>query len=210
MFKKSNLYAGERSPRGRSSASFGKEAAEYALAGTVPTKSKDGWEVATFAGGCFWGTELHFQRVPGVITTCVGYTQGKLSKPDYNSVCGGATGHTEGVQVVFDPSACDYATLCRTLLKTIDATLPNQVGGDRGTQYRHGIYPHSEAQQAAALACLEAEQARYSRKIVTEVKPAAVFWPAEEYHQQYLEKGGRFGQAQSTEKGCADKVRCYG
>jgi len=132
-------------------ASFGREAAEYALKGEVPVKSKDGWEVATFAGGCFWGTELHFQRVPGVIATCVGYTQGNVEKPTYNEVCSGSTGHTEGIQVIFDPKECKYTTLCETLLKTVDATLLNQVGNDRGTQYRHGIYPHTDEQVCSFL-----------------------------------------------------------
>jgi len=191
-------------------ASFGKEAGENALAGMVPLKSKDGWEIASFAGGCFWGTEIHFQRVPGVIATCVGYTQGKNRKPTYNEVCSGSTGHTEGIQVIFDPKACNYATLCETLFKTIDASLLNQVGNDRGTQYRHGIYPHSDEQMKIATACVAAEQKKYRKPIVTEVKKTQIFWPAEQYHQQYLEKGGRFGEGQSTEKGCSDRVRCYG
>lgn len=190
--------------------SFGREAGEHALEGTVPTHSNDGFEIATFAGGCFWGTELHFQRLPGVIATCVGYTHGRIERPTYEAVCSGSTGHTEGVQVAFDPAEVDYATLCRTLFKTIDATLLNQVGNDRGTQYRHGIYPHSDAQLAAAHEAVAEEQKKYRSPIVSEVARAAVFWPAEELHQQYLQKGGRAGNAQSVAKGCQDFVRCYG
>lgn len=192
--------------------SFGREAGEYAVKGEVPSKSKDGWAVATFGGGCFWGTELHFQRCPGVIATCVGYTQGKLEKPTYREVCGGRTGHTEATMVVYDPKQVTYSELVETLLKTIDPTLKDQVGNDFGSQYRHGAYCHTEQQLEEAKAILAREQGKLpkGRMIHTEAKKATVFWPAEEMHQQYLQKGGRFGSPQSTSKGCADKVRCYG
>ena len=192
--------------------SFGFEAGENALQGDVPELSKDGFRIATFAGGCFWGTELHFQRVPGVVATRVGYTQGKLQKPSYREVCSGRTGHTEATQIIYDPKKCDYETLCRMLLKTIDPTLKDQVGRDYGTQYRHGIYAHSDGQLATATKILAAEQAKLPRgKVIhTECQRATIFWPAEEYHQQYLQKGGRFGSPQSASKGCADPVRCYG
>eukprot|EP00746_Dinoflagellata_sp_MGD_P118176 gnl/MRDRNA2_/MRDRNA2_54249_c0_seq2.p1 gnl/MRDRNA2_/MRDRNA2_54249_c0~~gnl/MRDRNA2_/MRDRNA2_54249_c0_seq2.p1 ORF type:complete len:390 (+),score=48.65 gnl/MRDRNA2_/MRDRNA2_54249_c0_seq2:77-1246(+) len=187
--------------------SLSSQAAEWALADIVPKSSKDGkFEVATFAGGCFWGTELHFQRIPGVIATCVGYTQGRTTKPSYGQVCSGTTGHTEGIQMIYDPEVVSYDALCEKLLSTIDSALPNQVGNDRGTQYRHGIYPHTEAQAAAAYAAIEREQVVQGvRKVVTEVKPAAVFWPAEKYHQRYLQKGG-----QSAKKNETKRVRCYG
>merc|ERR1719379_2605376 len=80
--------------------SFGREAGEYALRREVPERSADGWAIATFAGGCFWGTELHFQRVPGVVATCVGYTQGGTEAPSYEQVCSGSTGHTEALQLI--------------------------------------------------------------------------------------------------------------
>lgn len=118
--------------------SFAREAGEWALAGEVPVLSKDGLEVATFAGGCFWGTELHFQRVDGVVATCVGYTQGAVERPNYEQVCSGSSGHTEGIQLTFDSSVISYEQLCLKLLSTMDATLLNRVGNDRGTQYRHG------------------------------------------------------------------------
>jgi len=143
--------------------------------------------------------------MPGVIATCVGYTQGDVEKPTYQQVCSGSTGHTEGVQLIFDPSLCTYEELCEKLLSTVDPTALNRVGNDWGTQYRHGIYPHTEAQAATALRIIEAAQAKASRPVVTEVTPARVFWPAENYHQRYLEKGG-----QSAAKNAADKVRCYG
>ncbi len=114
-----------------------KEAAEYALAGQVKDKSKDGNEFATFAGGCFWGLELAYQRVPGVIDTSVGYTQGKEDKPTYDYVCSGMSGHTEAVQVIFNPQEVTYEYLCKLLLTRINPTLKNQVGNDRGTIYAY-------------------------------------------------------------------------
>jgi len=187
--------------------SLSRQASEWALAGTVPARSSDDkYEVATFAGGCFWGTELHFQRIPGVIATCVGYTQGRTEKPSYGQVCSGTTGHTEGIQLLYDPEVVSYDALCDKLLSTVDSTALNRVGNDFGTQYRHGIYPHNEAQRAAATAAIEREQnLQGTKKVVTEVKPARVFWPAEKYHQRYLQKGG-----QSAEKNATMKVRCYG
>lgn len=192
--------------------SLGYEAGEWALKGEVPVKSTEGWEVATFAGGCFWGTELHFQRFPGVITTCVGYTQGKDDRPTYKEVTTGRSGHTESVMVLYDPSECSYVALCEKLLSTINPTLLNQVGSDYGTQYRHGIYPHTPKQMEVAKACIAKVQAGLpaGKRCQTEVAEAKVFWPAEEYHQQYLQKGGRFGSPQSAAKGESAAVRCYG
>jgi len=186
--------------------SLGRDAGAWALEGEVPVSSNDGkYLVASFAGGCFWGTELHFQRLPGVIATCVGYTQGDDAKPTYAEVCTGTTGHTEGLQLLYDPAEIEYGALVEKLFSTIDPTLLNRVGNDRGTQYRHGIYTHSQEQAKVAHLCMTAEQAKHARPIVTELKPASVFWPAEEYHQQYLQKGG-----QDASKGAQVRVRCYG
>lgn len=191
--------------------SFGREAGEFALQGIIPRISRDGYEVATFAGGCFWGTELHFQRMEGVVATCVGYTQGRLEVPSYDEVCSGRTGHTEAVQLIFDPKETSYRKLCEKLLSIIDPTALNRVGNDVGTQYRHGIYFHSEEQRQVAESVLaEAQERAGKRTVVTELGPAALFWPAEEVHQQYLQKGGRFGNPQKVDKGCRDSVRCYG
>jgi peptide-methionine (S)-S-oxide reductase len=107
---------------------------------------------------------------------------------------------------VFDPAQCSYEQLCVKLFSTVpDPTALNRVGNDRGTQYRHGIYTHTAEQAAVAQHVLDAEQAKYSAPIVTEVKPAEVFYPAENYHQRYLQKGG-----QSASKDAKEKVRCYG
>ena len=133
--------------------SYAREAGERALAGEVASLSKDGrYDVATFAGGCFWGTELHFQRVPGVIATCVGYTQGASNAPNYEQVCSGLSGHTEATQLIFDPEVCSYESLCSKLFSTIpDATQLNRVGNDRGTQYRHGVSSHASASPTAQV-----------------------------------------------------------
>jgi len=165
-------------------------------------------ETATFAGGCFWGLELAFQREPGVITTSVGYAQGALENPSYEAVCSGTTGHTEAVQVRYDPSLVSYARLCELFWDRLGENryALNRVGNDMGTQYRHGIYFHSDEQRAVALASFEAAQAHDTdREVVTELEPVKVYWEAEEYHQQYLQKGG-----QSAKKTAVEPIRCYG
>jgi peptide-methionine (S)-S-oxide reductase len=188
--------------------SLAKQAGVWALTGEVPTNcivNDKTYQVACFTGGCFWGTELHFQRIPGVLATCVGYTQGSVDKPTYEQVCSGSTGHTEGIQLIYDPSKCSYERLLNQLFDTINPTLLNRVGNDSGSQYRHGVYTHTEEQVSAASAVFESLQGKYQGAVVTELKPASVFWPAENYHQRYLEKRG-----QSAEKNSEEKVRCYG
>jgi len=175
-------------------------------------------ELTTLAGGCFWGLELALQRCPGVEHTLVGYTQGSDSevRPNYEQVSAGNTGHCEAVIVYFDPSQVDYETLLRTIfLDRIDISTINGQGKDFGRQYRTGIYFHTEKQEEIAQRLLKEEVAtnpKYATttKVATEIRPAKAFWPAEEYHQKYLEKGGRFGVKQSAEKGNTDEIRCYG
>eukprot|EP00271_Cylindrocystis_brebissonii_P010370 TRINITY_DN26549_c0_g1_i1.p1 TRINITY_DN26549_c0_g1~~TRINITY_DN26549_c0_g1_i1.p1 ORF type:complete len:292 (+),score=34.72 TRINITY_DN26549_c0_g1_i1:43-876(+) len=174
----------------------------------VPTA---GLQFATFGAGCFWGIELVYQRVPGVVKTAVGYTQGSVHNPSYNDVCSGRTGHTEAVRVEYNPNEVSYETLLEVLFTKIDPTQKNGQGNDRGTQYRSGIYYYTPEQKEVAEAFLAKEQAKLgSRKIATELLPATKWYPAESYHQQYLAKGGRFGMRQSTEKNCKDPIRCYG
>jgi methionine-S-sulfoxide reductase len=121
------------------------------------------------SGECaVWGVELAYQRLPGVVGTCVGYTHGQVAAPTYKEVCSARSGHTEAVLVSFDPKVISYQTLLETLFKKIDPTLINQVGNDRGPQYRHGIYPHTPAQRATAEAFIKAQAANYRRPIVTE------------------------------------------
>ncbi|KAK9045012.1 hypothetical protein V6N11_058902 [Hibiscus sabdariffa] len=169
-----------------------------------------GQQFAQFGAGCFWGVELTFQRVPGVTKTEVGYSQGLLHNPSYEDVCSGTTNHNEVVRVQYDPKECSFDTLLDVFWAFHDPTTLNRQGNDVGTQYRSGIYFYTPEQETAARESLEKQQKLLNRKIVTEVLPAKKFYPAEEYHQQYLAKGGRFGFKQSAEKGCNDPIRCYG
>jgi len=169
-----------------------------------------GNEFAQFGAGCFWGVELAFQRVPGVTRTEVGYSQGNLHEPTYEDVCTGATNHNEVVRVQYDPAACKFDDLLDVFWARHDPTTPNRQGNDVGTQYRSGIYYYTPEQEKAARESLEKQQKLLNRKIVTEILPAKRFYRAGEYHQQYLEKGGRFGFRQSAAKGCNDPIRCYG
>jgi len=161
------------------------------------------FDVATFALGCFWGGELEFMRVPGVVGTKVGYTQGDKDEPTYKEVCSGTTGHTEAIQIVYDPEIVSYDKLVHVAMDRLDDNkyLLNQVGNDRGTQYRHGIYYHSKEQREAAQKILDT----FGEHCKTELEPARTFYSAEDYHQQYLLKGG-----QSAKKGDGTLIRCYG
>jgi len=188
------------------------EQARCAFLGQVRARCEQNhWAVATFAGGCFWGPQLVFDRIDGVVATSVGYTQGKLERPNYDKICSGRTGHTEAVQVYYDDAAVSYETLLAEFWRSIDPTVVNGQGNDFGTQYRTGIYFHTSEQQRAAEASKAEEQKKYvQRSIATEVVQATIYWPAEEEHQNYLVRGGRFGIAQSSSKGCKDPIRCYG
>lgn len=162
-------------------------------------------EVATFAAGCFWGVELAFQRVPGVLDTKVGYTQGRGAQPTYKQVCSGKSGHAEAVRVVFDARQVTYSELLALFWRVHDPTTLNRQKNDIGTQYRSGIYFHSETQREQANASRAEQQQLLRKPIVTEILAAKRFWLAESYHQRYLEKGG-----QCADKGCDDAIRCYG
>ncbi|KAK4351187.1 hypothetical protein RND71_030500 [Anisodus tanguticus] len=169
-----------------------------------------GQQFAQFGAGCFWGVELTFQRVPGVTKTEVGYTQGYLHNPTYEDVCSGTTFHSEVVRVQYDPKECNFDSLLDVFWDRHDPTTLNRQGNDVGTQYRSGIYFYTPEQEKAAIEGRDRQQKILNRNIVTEILPAKKFYRAEEYHQQYLAKGGRFGFRQSTEKGCNDPIRCYG
>jgi peptide-methionine (S)-S-oxide reductase len=147
---------------------------------------------ATFAAGCFWGVEAAFRRVPGVRATRVGYMGGTLANPSYEDVCTDRTGHAEVVQVDFDPARVSYAQLLDVFWEAHDPTQKNRQGPDVGTQYRSAIFHHDDAQREAAEASKTrlSQSGKYSRPIATEIVPAQTFWPAEDYHQQYLEKRG--------------------
>ena len=149
-----------------------------------------GFEVAIFGMGCFWGVERIFWRAPGVWLTKVGYGAGHTPNPTYEEVCSGRTGHNELVRVVYDPTLTSYDALLRIFWEGHDPTQGMRQGNDRGTQYRSGIYPVTQAQQAAAEASLTAYAKALSAAghgaITTEILPAGPFFMAEAYHQQYL------------------------
>ncbi|KAK9278256.1 hypothetical protein L1049_027820 [Liquidambar formosana] len=148
-------------------------------------------ELAQFGAGCFWGVELAFQRVTGVVKTEVGYSQGHVPDPNYKLVCTGSTNHVEVVRVQFDPAVCPYTNLLSLFWSRHDPTTLNRQGGDVGTQYRSGIYYYNDLQARLGQESLEAKQKELKdKKIMTEILPAKRFYKAEEYHQQYLEKGG--------------------
>jgi len=149
-------------------------------------------EKAAFAAGCFWGVEAAFRQVLGVIRTAVGYSGGKTKNPSYEDVCTDRTGHAEVVEVEFDPARVSYENLLDVFWENHDPTTLNRQGPDVGTQYRSAIFFHTPQQESAARASKAKLEAagRYKRPIVTEIVPAAEFYRAEEYHQQYLEKRG--------------------
>jgi peptide-methionine (S)-S-oxide reductase len=149
-------------------------------------------ELATFGAGCFWGVEVRFRNVPGVKDALVGYLGGTLANPSYRDVCTGRTGHAEVVQVKYDPAEVSYDKLLDVFWENHDPTTLNRQGPDVGTQYRSAIFYHTPQQKRAAEQSkmrLEAN-GRFRRPIVTEITEASAFYPAEDYHQRYLEKRG--------------------
>ena len=155
-------------------------------------ESKVKTETADFAAGCFWGSEATFRKIPGVLTTQVGYEGGTTANPTYEDVCSSATGHAETVQVTFDPSKVSYEKLLNVFFENHDPTTLNRQGPDYGTQYRSVVFYHSEEQKKIA----EAEKNKrdqsgdYVGQIVTQIVAAKTFYPAEGYHQRYFEKQG--------------------
>ncbi len=153
----------------------------------MPSKQ---FETATFAGGCFWCLEAVLERLAGVERVVSGYSGGSTPNPTYEDVCTGRTGHAEVVQVTFDPTAISYRELVEIFFAFHDPTTLNRQGPDTGTQYRSAIFYANEVQAATArevIAELEAKRL-FGAPIVTEVTPLGVFYPAEEYHQQYFQR----------------------
>ena len=162
------------------------------LADPADGSAPDGLEVAYFGLGCFWGAEEMFWQVPGVYATAVGYQGGTSPHPTYEEVCSGQTNHTEAVRVVFDPSQVSYADLVKRFFEVHDPTQGMRQGNDVGTQYRSALYYLSPEQEATAreLTALYGEEIarRGYGEITTEIREAPVFYPAEPYHQQYLDR----------------------
>ena len=149
--------------------------------------------IATFAAGCFWGVEAKFRQLPGVKNTRVGYTGGHTENPDYKLVCTGETGHAEAIEVEFDPAVISYGQLLDFFWQIHNPTTPNRQGPDVGTQYRSAVFYHDAEQKEQAENRKQELNAGgvFSQPIVTEITAASTFYPAEEYHQCYLEKRGQ-------------------
>ncbi|MBO1334723.1 peptide-methionine (S)-S-oxide reductase MsrA [Streptomyces sp. VRA16 Mangrove soil] len=188
--------------RGRSAPEFTLPERHTVLGNPLAGPYPEGLAVADFGLGCFWGAERVFWRTPGVWTTLVGYQGGFTENPAYEEVCSGLTGHTEAVRVVFDPSAVSYEQLLKVFWENHDPTQGFRQAHDVGTQYRSALYPHTPEQTAAAESSRATYQQVLTRSghhgtITTEILPAQgrPFYPAEPYHQQYLDKnpGGYCG-----------------
>lgn len=147
-------------------------------------------EKATFAAGCFWQVEVEFRNTPGVTDALVGYSGGGLPQPTYEKVCRGKTGHAEVVEVTFDPAEVSYEELLEKFWSLHDPTQVNRQGPDFGEQYRTAIFFHTPEQEKIAIESRDRHQEQLKKPIATEITPATQFWPAEEYHQRYLEKRG--------------------
>ncbi|GAA3621377.1 peptide-methionine (S)-S-oxide reductase MsrA [Streptomyces chitinivorans] len=197
-FKKS-LPTAEEALKGRPERPYTVPETHTVLGNPLLGPYPEGLETADFGLGCFWGAERKFWQTDGVWTTLAGYQGGHTENPTYEEVCSGLTGHTEAVRVVFDPSKVTYEELLRVFWESHDPTQGFRQGNDVGTQYRSAIYTHSAGQEAAAKASRDSYQAVLASsgygEITTEILPAGPFYPAEGYHQQYLDKnpGGYCG-----------------
>jgi peptide-methionine (S)-S-oxide reductase len=151
-------------------------------------------EKAILAGGCFWCTEAVFQNLKGVEQIVSGYTDGKVKNPTYKEVCSGLTGHTEAIEITFDPEIITFGELLEIFWTTHDPTTLNRQGNDVGTQYRSGIYYLNEGQREIAEHSMrEVATKIWDDPIVTELKPASTFYPAEKYHQDYYNRNSYVG-----------------
>ena len=171
----------------------------------------EGMEIATFAGGCFWCTEAVFLDIKGVEKVVSGYIGGVTKNPTYKEICTGTTGHAEAIQITFDPTQVAYEDLLEIFFATHDPTTLNRQGADVGTQYRSEIFYHSLAQKDKAenyIALIEKEKL-YEKKVVTKVSTATIFYPAEEYHQNYYNQNTEQGYCQMVIAPKLEKLRKY-
>ncbi|GAB0494177.1 hypothetical protein MMPV_005467 [Pyropia vietnamensis] len=186
-------------------------ASDTCAAPSAATPAKDaatspsGLRTVLFGAGCFWGVELAFARVRGVVETTAGYAGGSSKNPSYSSVCGGATGHAEVVRVVHDPAVVSLKDLLKVFADRHDPTVANRVGNDVGTQYRSAVYVETDAEADEVRAWAAKVAAKRHKPVTTEIRTGVPFWAAEESHQRYLEKRG-----QVATKGATARIRCYG
>lgn len=166
-----------------------KESMENKQPAPMPAVPK-GHTTATFAAGCYWCVEAVFQQLDGVTAVTSGFIGGKVENPSYEAVCAGTTGHTEAVQVIFDPQKISYATLLSWFWRLHDPTQLNRQGADVGTQYRSGIFYHNDTQKNDAIASRNKAQESFPKPIVTEITKATTFYPAKVSHQDYYQING--------------------
>lgn len=140
------------------------------------------------AGGCFWGMEAYFMQLKGVVNTTVGYGQGTTEHPSYQQVCTGTTGYAEVCEITYDEEILPLQKILEHFFRVIDPTALNRQGPDQGTQYRSGVYYSTQEDKKLIHQFIEEMQPRHSTPIVVEVEPVGRFFPAEDYHQKYLEK----------------------
>jgi peptide methionine sulfoxide reductase msrA/msrB len=161
-----------------------------ALAAKSSSPARTKTETAILSGGCFWGMEEVFRKVPGVVSTEVGYTGGTLPYPTYEDVSSGTTGHAESIRIQFDPQKISYEDLLKTYFRMHNPTTPNRQGNDRGTQYRSEIFYLNPAQKSTAQKVIKLvdQSKKWGAPVVTQLEPAKTFYRAEEYHQKYLVK----------------------
>jgi peptide-methionine (S)-S-oxide reductase len=153
-------------------------------------EKEEAMDKAVFAGGCFWGVEAIFQELDGVIDTTVGYTGGRTENPTYKQICYTDTGHAEAIEIVYDPGKISYEELLAYFWRLHDPTTVNRQGPDRGSQYRSAIFYYSPEQKKAAEKVKVEAQKKWDKPIVTEITKGNVFYPAEDYHQDYFKKQG--------------------
>mgnify|MGYP003541991496 FL=1 len=177
----------------------------------IKLKVAEGMEIATFAGGCFWCTEAVFLDIKGVEKVVSGYIGGSTKNPTYKEICTGTTGHAEAIQITFNPAEVAYEDLLEIFFATHDPTTLNRQGADVGTQYRSEVFYHSLEQKEKAenyISLIENEKL-YDKKVVTKVSSATVFYPAEEYHQNYYNQNSSQGYCQMVIAPKLEKLRKY-
>jgi peptide-methionine (S)-S-oxide reductase len=166
-------------------------------------------EVATFANGCFWCTEAVFTEVKGVVSVVSGYSGGQMKNPSYEQVCSGSTGHAESLNITFDPSKISFSELLQVFWNTHDPTTLNRQGNDHGTQYRSAVFYHNEEQRKLAEQYKKQldDSHVFKNPIVTEITPFTVFYPAEDYHQNYFALNPNAGYCQYIIRPKVEKFR---